>query len=116
MDRLLWYIDVERIGALVERAEARFRALKLRNVRARHADGNAGWLDQAPYDGIMVTAAARHVPTPLYEQLADGGRMVVPVGGDAEQALMIVDRTEDGYVERRMDPVRFVPMLRGTTG
>lgn len=105
---------VERIAALIERADARFRAMKLRNVRVRHGDGNAGWLDEAPFDGIMVTAGARLVPRSLYEQLATGGRMVIPVGDDGMQRLLVVDREADGYREKRLDHVRFVPLLRGT--
>lgn len=104
---------VERIAALIERAEMRFRAMKLRNVRVRHGDGNAGWLDDAPFDGIMVTAAARLVPRPLYDQLAVGGRLVIPVGDDGMQQLRVIDRDEDGFHEKRLGNVRFVPLLRG---
>ena len=106
---------VERIAALIERAEARLRALKLRNVRVRNADGNVGWTDQGPFDGIMVTAAARQVPEALYEQLAVGGRLVIPVGDEGSQELMIVDRDEDGFTEQSLEVVRFVPLLRGTS-
>lgn len=107
--------SVERIGPLIERAEARFRALKLRNVRVRNADGNVGWADRGPYDGIMVTAAARLVPDALYEQLAIGGRLVIPVGDDGLQELLIIDRDEEGFSEQSLEFVRFVPLLRGTS-
>jgi protein-L-isoaspartate(D-aspartate) O-methyltransferase len=106
---------VERIAALIERAEARLRALKLRNVRVRNADGNEGWTDQGPFDGIMVTAAARQVPEALYEQLAVGGRLVIPVGDEGMQNLLIIDRDEDGFTEQSLEVVRFVPLLRGTS-
>jgi protein-L-isoaspartate(D-aspartate) O-methyltransferase len=104
---------VERIAALIERAEARLRALKLRNVRVRNADGNVGWTDRGPFDGIMVTAAARQVPEALYDQLAVGGRLVIPVGDEGSQELLVIDRDEDGFTEQSVEVVRFVPMLRG---
>jgi protein-L-isoaspartate(D-aspartate) O-methyltransferase len=105
---------VERIQPLIERAEARFRALKLRNVRVKFDDGNLGWPEQAPFDGIMVTAGARGLPMALVDQLVEGGRMVIPIGGDDTQELRIVDRTADGIREERLELVRFVPLLRGT--
>jgi protein-L-isoaspartate(D-aspartate) O-methyltransferase len=88
--------------------------LKLRNVRVKYDDGNLGWSDQGPFDGIIVTAAARNVPEALLEQLDVGGRMVIPVGDDRTQALKVVDRTEDGIHEENLEYVRFVPLLRGT--
>ncbi len=105
---------VERIAALIERAQSRFRALKLRNIRVKYDDGSLGWPEQAPFDGILVTAAAREVPAALIEQLAIGGRMVIPVGDDDGQELRIIDRTPDGVREERVEFVRFVPLLRGT--
>jgi protein-L-isoaspartate(D-aspartate) O-methyltransferase len=105
---------VERIQPLIERAEARFRALKLRNVRVKYDDGNVGWPEQAPFDGIIVTAAARSVPSALTEQLGVGGRMVIPVGGDEAQELRVIDKTEEGVREESLELVRFVPLLRGT--
>lgn len=105
---------VERIQPLIERAEARFRALKLRNVRVKYDDGNVGWPEQAPFDGIIVTAAARSVPSALTEQLNVGGRMVIPVGGDEAQELRVIDKTEEGVREESLELVRFVPLLRGT--
>ena len=106
---------VERIAPLIERAGARLRALKLRNVRLRNSDGNLGWADQGPFDGIMVTAAARHVPEALYEQLALGGRLVIPVGDEGSQELLIIDRDEEGFNQQSLEIVRFVPLLRGTS-
>jgi len=107
---------VERIQPLIERAEARFRALKLRNIRVKYDDGHLGWPEQAPFDGILVTAAARSVPEALVEQLGPNGRMVIPVGGDDTQELRIIDRTTEGVREESIEFVRFVPLLRGTVG
>ncbi len=107
---------VERISALIDRAKARFRALKLRNVYVKYDDGNLGWPEQAPVDGIIVTAAARSVPETLIDQLAVGGRMLIPVGDDDTQELRVIDRTEDGVREERIEYVRFVPLLRGVQG
>ena len=107
---------VERIAPLIERARDRFRALKLRNVRVKYDDGTMGWSEQGPFDGIIVTAAARSVPEALLEQLAVGGRMVIPVGDDNVQELKVIDRTEEGLREDRLEYVRFVPLLRGTVG
>jgi protein-L-isoaspartate(D-aspartate) O-methyltransferase len=105
---------VERIAPLIERARERFRALKLRNIRVKYDDGNMGWPDQGPFDGIIVTAAARSVPDALREQLAVGGRLVIPVGDDRTQVLKVIDRTDDGFTEESLEYVRFVPLLRGT--
>ncbi|NJN51021.1 MAG: protein-L-isoaspartate(D-aspartate) O-methyltransferase [Gammaproteobacteria bacterium] len=104
---------VERIGALIDKAKARFKALKLRNVYVKYDDGNLGWPEQAPLDGIIVTAAARTVPDALIEQLAVGGRLIIPVGDDGTQELLVIDRTADGVREERLEFVRFVPLLRG---
>jgi len=105
---------IERIQPLIERAEARFRAMKLRNIRVKYDDGNLGWPEQAPFDGIIVTAAARTVPDALVAQLSETGRMVIPVGGNDTQELKIIDNTPDGPREQTIELVRFVPLLRGT--
>ena len=105
---------IERIQPLIERAEARFRAMKLRNIRVKYDDGNLGWPEQAPFDGIIVTAAARTVPDALLAQLSETGRMVIPVGGSDTQELKIIDSTPDGPREQTIELVRFVPLLRGT--
>lgn len=105
---------VERIAPLIERARERFRAMKLRNVRVKYDDGNLGWPDQGPFDGIIVTAAARSVPAALLDQLAVGGRLVIPVGDDRTQELKVIDKTEEGVHEESLEYVRFVPLLRGT--
>jgi len=105
---------VERIAPLIERARERFRAMKLRNVRVKYDDGNLGWPDQGPFDGIIVTAAARSVPAALLDQLTVGGRLVIPVGDERTQELKVIDKTEEGIREESLEYVRFVPLLRGT--
>ena len=106
--------SVERIQALIDRARERFRAMHLRNIRLRFDDGNLGWPEYAPFDGIIVTAAARSVPDALVAQLAVGGRMVIPVGEASAQRLRVIDNTPDGLREENLEYVRFVPLLRGT--
>lgn len=103
---------VERIAQLLDKARANLRHLRLPNVRLKHADGNLGLADAAPFDTIILAAAAGHVPQPLLEQLAIGGRMILPLGG-AEQALCLIERSSRGYSETRLDAVRFVPLVAG---
>lgn len=104
---------VERIQGLQERAKERLAALNLRNVVFRWGDGWEGWPALAPYNGIIVTAAAAEVPQALLDQLAPGGRLVIPVGaGDVQQLLLIV-REEQGFSRHILDAVRFVPLLNG---
>lgn len=105
--------SVERIQSLQERAKERMTALNLRNVVYRWGDGWEGWNALAPYDGIMVTAGAKEVPQTLLEQLAVGGRLVIPVG-ETEQQLLLIIREESGYKYRTLEGVRFVPLLTGT--
>lgn len=105
--------SVERIQVLQERAKERLAELKLRNVVFRWGDGWEGWNALGPYNGIIVTAAAADVPQALLDQLAPGGRMVIPVGtGDVQQLLLIV-REENGFSRHVLDAVRFVPLLNG---
>jgi len=105
---------VERIKNLLDKARQRFRGLQYRNVHARYSDGSWGWASNGPYDGIIVTAAPRNVPGALYDQLAMGGRMVVPVGGRFEQqSLLLITRTRDGFQEESLADVKFVPFLSG---
>jgi protein-L-isoaspartate(D-aspartate) O-methyltransferase len=106
--------SVERLAPLVQRAEQRLRAMKLHHVRIRHADGYLGWPGEGPFDAVLVTAAPRQVPPALLEQLAEGGRLVVPVGADDSQILKIYDRTADGVDVTSVDQVKFVPLLKGT--
>ena len=105
---------VDRFRALVRAAEALFRQFDLANVIALTADGSHGLPDQAPFDRILVTAAAEDPPGPLLAQLRIGGIMVLPVGqSDAVQSLIKVTRTADGYDYEELRPVRFVPLLEG---
>lgn len=113
-ERVQRVYTVERLAPLLDRARERLSALGLRNVRYRHADGYLGWQEECPFDGILVTAAPRTAPERLLEQLAVGGRMVVPVGGDGVQELKVYDRTDDGYRVATVEYVRFVPLVKGT--
>ena len=81
----------------------------------RHGDGYAGWPEHGPFDGILVTAAPPELPQQLLEQLAIGGRLIVPVGDGNEQDLRVIDRTEEGFIENVHDRVKFVPLLGGVT-
>lgn len=106
--------SVERIEALQQQARLRFQELGLRNIRLKYSDGNWGWDDYAPYDGIIVTAAPSQVPKPLFDQLKVGGRLVIPVGVQSgEQQLLVVTRTEEGFDSQHLDLVSFVPLLGG---
>src|SRR5438132_704527 len=102
---------IERLPDLLVEAEERFRRLGLTNIETRLGDGAAGWPECAPFQGIIVTAAAPSVPTPLTEQLAPGGRLVIPIGDLASQELVILQRGPAGMVERRAGGVRFVPLI-----
>jgi len=105
--------SIERIDALLAKARERFHSLKYRNIRAKHGDGNRGWPEHAPYDGIIVSAAPMGVPTQLLEQLKVGGKLIIPVGRSGEQELLSILRTPEGYEEKRLDWVSFVPMVEG---
>ncbi len=106
--------SVERIQSLQERAKERLLELRLRNVVFRWGDGWEGWAALAPYHGIMVTAAAPDVPPALLEQLAPGGRLVIPVGAGDEQMLLLIVREADGFRRQVLETVRFVPLLQGS--
>jgi protein-L-isoaspartate(D-aspartate) O-methyltransferase len=105
---------VERISALLQKAREAHRKLGLMNVFSKHSDGSWGWAPNAPYPAIMVTAAPESVPPSLLEQLAVGGRMVIPVGtiGGVQQ-LTLFTRTEEGIEETMLELARFVPLLDG---
>lgn len=105
--------SVERIGALLPRAQERFEALALHNVYLKHSDGNLGWPDAAPFDGVVVTAGASHVPDALMAQMADGAPMVIPVGRGDLQQLKILERAGDAWRQQTLEDVRFVPLLPG---
>ena len=100
---------IEIVAPLAASAAERLSRLGYSNVRVRCGDGYRGWPDRAPFDAIVVTAAPDRVPQPLLDQLAVGGKLVIPVGG-VSQDLLEITRTADGLVERSVIPVRFVPM------
>ncbi|MBN2046139.1 MAG: protein-L-isoaspartate(D-aspartate) O-methyltransferase [Anaerolineales bacterium] len=106
---------VERHTALSEQAARTLKELGITNVTVRQADGSLGWPEQAPFDAIMVTAAAPAVPEPLLNQLEVGGRLVVPVGQPGMQTLQLWQRGESGFEQEMIVPVSFVP-LRGEYG
>ena len=107
--------SIELLESLGTTAAARLAELGYRNVEVRIGDGYAGWPEQAPFDGIVVTAAAPQVPPALVAQLKTGGRMVIPVGGssDIQYLKLLVKRADGGYDEKRVLPVRFVPLVPG---
>lgn len=106
--------SVERIKPLQDKAKERLRLLKLRNVQYKHADGGFGWPYKGPYDGIISTAAPEDVPQELIDQLAEGGRLVIPVGDDASQDLVLIEKTPQGLKRRVIEPAFFVPFKSGT--
>jgi protein-L-isoaspartate(D-aspartate) O-methyltransferase len=103
---------VERIEPLLAKARLNMRAIQQFRVRLKYADGQLGLPEAAPFDTIIVAAAARRVPSALLQQLALGGKMLLPLG-TGDQYLVLVERRAEGYVETRMDSVRFVPLLSG---
>ncbi len=105
--------SIERIEALLCKARENLYTLKFRNVRLKHGDGNLGWPEHAPYDGIIVAAAPTGIPEPLLQQLALNGRLVIPVGKPGNQKLVLITRTKDGFEERQLDLVSFVPLVEG---
>jgi protein-L-isoaspartate(D-aspartate) O-methyltransferase len=106
--------SVERISPLLMRARNHLRDLRMRNIKLKHADGSMGLPELAPFDGIIVTAAASRVPEDLLQQLAIGGRMVIPVGIN-EQILYLIERLDETeYKHTKLEAVKFVPLLGGT--
>lgn len=103
---------VERLAPLLAQARENLRLAKLSHVRLKHADGMGGLPEAAPFDTIIVAAAAPSVPQPLLDQLAPGGRLMLPLGV-VDQILCLFERTPQGYAETRFDLVRFVPLLPG---
>ena len=104
--------SIERIAPLLAKARANLRGLRLSNLRLKHADGTLGLPEAAPFDSIILSAAARQLPQSLLQQLALGGRMILPFGS-SEQVLRLVERSRSGYSETTLDAVRFVPMMTG---
>lgn len=104
--------SVERINTLQWQAKRCLRAMGLHNISMKHGDGWQGWKSKAPFEAIIVTAAPKSVPPALLEQLADGGRLIIPVG-EKTQILKIITRKGDEYSEQQVEAVRFVPLIPG---
>jgi len=106
--------SVERIAALSDSARVRLVELQLhRKVRLKHSDGSWGWPEHGPYDAVLVTAAPAKIPDVLFDQLAEGGRMVIPVGTGWSQELLLITRIGNVYVQTPLGPVSFVPLQQG---
>lgn len=105
---------IERIKTLQQQAMQRLKTLQLHNVEYRHADGQLGWLEKAPFNAIVITAAMSAIPESLCEQLASGGKMVLPVGSDGKlQELTLITAEEGEYKVSILEKVRFVPLVGG---
>ncbi len=107
--------SIERIAALANRLRSRLHDLRIQNVRVRHGDGSQGWVKRAPFDGILVAAAPVGVPETLFDQLALGGHLIIPVGHAGSQELRLYRKTGDGIDEEVMERVSFVPLLEGVS-
>ncbi len=105
--------SMERIAALIRKARRHLREAGTPNVHLRHGDGHAGMPEVGPFDAIIMAAATARPPAGLVDQLGAGGRMILPMEAKNEQHLYVIERTAKGVVERRMDPVVFVPLLPG---
>lgn len=105
-------VTIERIAALVGQTRKRYRDLRINNVKLKHGDGMQGYAEGAPYDAIIIAAAFAAVPDALKAQLADGGRLVMPLGDD-QQVLLVLTRQGDVFTEERLEAVKFVPLLPG---
>lgn len=107
--------SIERVEPLVKKARERLAELEIKNVRLKYGDGLKGWPTQAPFDGILVAAAPLTMPEVLVQQLAVGGRLIVPVGPEGQQQLLRMTRREGGVLRESLGPVAFVPLLAGLT-
>ncbi|HOO14272.1 MAG TPA: protein-L-isoaspartate(D-aspartate) O-methyltransferase [Candidatus Marinimicrobia bacterium] len=107
---------IEIIPSLGKQAQVLLKELGYHNIHCKIGDGYLGWPEHAPYDGIIVTCAPSKIPQPLKEQLAEGGRMVIPVGATYTQELVLVTKTKGKLIQKSVIPVRFVPMLRSPNG
>jgi protein-L-isoaspartate(D-aspartate) O-methyltransferase len=106
---------IEVVGPLAERAQRTFADLGLANIHTRIGDGSLGWPEAAPFDAILVAAAPAEIPAPLIEQLAPGGRLIIPVGGKAQQLILVEKQRDQSTVLREIIPVCFVPLTRHET-
>ena len=108
--------SLERIGPLLMKARTNLRELRARHIKLKHADGTVGLPEFAPFDGILVTAAATRIPDELLQQMAVGGRMVIPLANpDQTQTLVLVERLPEEYRQTKLEAVKFVPLLGGTS-
>jgi protein-L-isoaspartate(D-aspartate) O-methyltransferase len=105
--------SVERIKPLLERARRNLKLLGVRNVELKYDDGSLGWRDKGLFDAILASAAPQQIPPELLEQLGEGGRLIIPVGGEAGQELCLITRHGDDFEAEVLDKVRFVPLLMG---
>jgi len=105
--------SIERIKPLLGRARRNLKALDLQNVVLKHDDGSLGWEEKGPFDAILTTAAPRQIPQDLLGQLAEGGRLIIPVGGEGVQELRLITRNGRKFETEILDSVRFVPLLVG---
>lgn len=105
--------SVERIKSLQWNTKRRLKQLDIHNISTRHGNGWLGWPERGPFDGIIVTAAASEVPSKLLEQLADKGRLVIPVGNEHKQILQVIERDGDNFIVNTVGDVKFVPLVKG---
>ncbi|ALO46062.1 protein-L-isoaspartate O-methyltransferase [Pseudohongiella spirulinae] len=106
--------SVERIQPLLDKARKNLGLLKIRNVRSKHDDGSLGWPEYGPFDAIIAAAAPQQVPEELLQQLADGGRLVIPVGSErGGQELRLIERSADEFHTQILEAVNFVPLYLG---
>ena len=105
--------SVERIKSLQWNTKRRLKQLDIHNISTRHGDGWLGWPERGPFDGIIVTAAATQVPQSLLDQLANKGRLVIPVGDEENQVLQLIKRSGDGFIVKNVEDVKFVPLIKG---
>ena len=106
---------IERIQELHHQSRNRLFDVGLRNIKFRHGDGFLGWEEYAPYDAILAAAAPKQIPQTLLDQLAVGGRIIMPVGERSQQKLIRIESTGEGYEQHELESVRFVPLIEGTT-
>lgn len=106
---------VERIDGLLRQARTRFRQMGLKNIKSKYSDGTMGWTEHAPYDAIIATAAPTEIPDSLLQQLADGGQLIIPVGQQGDQDLMLISRDGNEFTQQVIEQVSFVPMLSGSS-
>ncbi|MDF7670188.1 protein-L-isoaspartate(D-aspartate) O-methyltransferase [Orbaceae bacterium ESL0721] len=105
--------SIERIKSLQWNTKRRLKLLDIHNISTRHGDGWLGWAERAPFDGIIVTAAANELPKKLLAQLADKGRLVIPVGTESKQVLQLIERDGNYFRTQNIDEVKFVPLIEG---